>query len=188
MPTSAISILARSPLAHPPAFAALRPKRPAQDSTRPLETTTGCYSRTGEIPVAALARSIPKKTLFVGRLLVAASYSTSGSAQLGELCWNLLVMGKQNMAGLPARRHFENCVSPAKTQAISSLCLSESRDTIPHILFCSIPGGRESESTQFLHERRSVIIPASSVHFLQQTQQHLTARFIANNEKSPEKV
>jgi hypothetical protein len=65
----------------------------------------------------------------------------------GELGGKLLAMGKQNIAGLPARRCFGKSLVAAKYQAILLLCSADSRATLFHILSCSIPGGRESEST-----------------------------------------
>jgi hypothetical protein len=65
----------------------------------------------------------------------------------GESRCKLLVMGKQNMSGLPVRLRFEKARNWREKACIPALYLAYSRDTLSSILFCSIPGGRESEST-----------------------------------------
>lgn len=81
-------------------------------------------------------------------------------------------MGKQSMARFTTRTRFENPPITAKNHAIRDCARSRSRDNLSHILFCSIPGGRESESTTSFHETRPInLFRLLLFIFIQQTQQ-----------------
>jgi hypothetical protein len=62
----------------------------------------------------------------------------------------LLAMGKQNMAGLPARRRFENLISPLKITLFRDC--TRFNLMIRFRTFCSarFRGGRESEFIKFI--------------------------------------
>jgi len=62
----------------------------------------------------------------------------------------------------------KNPISPLKITLFRDCAPADSRDKLSHILFCSIPGGRESEFIKFIfiHKGRfRMFFWASSVHY-----------------------
>src|SRR6478752_8907595 len=87
-------------------------------------------------------------------------------------------MGKQNMAGLPAYRCFENRVLPRKITLFCDCVRPSLVIRFAHSVLLNSGTGRESELTKFIfiHKNRVQINAFWLLLFLmlRQTQQHLT--------------